>query len=254
MLKNILSGDAALQASFLAGRASAMYGVVALRGLPLADVLDCGDNSGKAAKAKFDFVVCAHEGIPLFAVDIGSKVKGSKAKDRARLKHRLCRKNSFPLFTVRSEYLDSERVKSVVLAWCIELWFTHGRDIKQEIWPHDFFIGIDTELDKLKSLSGYRSFRVSVLLGEGGGELRGLASILINDSFGWCAKGTVSSTCPAGFEGDMLKVIVVKDVYGKYIDKMVDNKYKTKRRIKKKTKAFRKENNERGCGSFGWGR
>jgi hypothetical protein len=254
MIKNILTGDASLQADFLAGRACATYGVVALRDRPLTDVLDIGGGGKEASKAKFGFVVCAHEGMPLFAVDVFGKPK-PKAKARSKAKRRLCRKASFPLFTVRSPYLDNDRARSVVLAWCIELWFTHGKDsLQQEIWPKDFFSDIDLELDKLKALAGYRSFRLSLIVGEGGGELHGLATIIVNDSFGWCAKGTVSSTCPIGFEGDMLKVIVVKDAYGKYIDRMAENKYKTKRKIKKKWKTFRKEYQEQGCGSFGWGK
>ncbi len=252
MVKNVLTADVTMQADFLVAKACALYHAVALRNLAVPDVLGDEDMDKHAARARFDALVCDQGGQPLFAVDIGAKPKGDKAKLRARAKRRLCRKLGFPLITVRSAYLEEPRIRSVVLAWCIELWFTHGKDVPQSIFPSDFFQTIDDELDKLKRLAGYRSFRLSLLLGEGRGEVKALGSVVVNQSFGWLSKGSVASTQPTGFETDMLKVIVVKDVYSKYLTCMARNKYLSRKKVKKKTKKFRKSVQETGCGSFGW--
>lgn len=252
MIKNILTADATLQADFLVAKACSRYHAVALVGVALGDVLEDPSLDKPARRSRFDALVCAAGGEPLFAVDIGPRPKKEKEKERDRAKRRLCHRLGFPLFTVRSPWLDEPRIRSVVLAWCIELWFVQSESSSKDIFPFDFLQNIDQELEKLKRLAGYRSFRLSLLLGQDHRELKAMGTIVINDGFGWMSKGSVASTQPSGFEGDMLKVIVVKDVYSKYLSSMAQNKYKSKKKIKQKARKFRKRVRETGCGSFGW--
>jgi hypothetical protein len=97
----------------------------------IADVLEIRnsglhDNEYKyALMAHFDFVVTDNDYMPKFAVEFdGSQHKTDVSAIRKdELKNNICRKFSFPLLRITSEYFEKIGKFSTILSWITELYF-----------------------------------------------------------------------------------------------------------------------------------